>query len=186
MSGTNGKSNGAHGRTSQGKYAGAPVQADFPQPDRGLGPERGDADKPKPVMGRPTKCTPENTEAIARLIRAGNYLETASHATGVSAIVARQWLKKGHGDREKGLKTREAAFHQAIEAAHGTAEGGLVVAIRAQAQKDWRAAAFILGRKFPKRWGSTVEVADGDGPTSDDTARSLAQLARVLGRREDF
>jgi hypothetical protein len=48
------------------------------------------------------------------------------------------------------------------------AEGALVAGIARAAAADWKAAAFILERRFPSRWGPATEPVDVDEDWSPD------------------
>ena len=112
-------------------------------------------------MGRPTRLTPERAARIVALIRAGNYLEVAASAAGVSRTSLRRWLKIG--DR---MKTGpHADFAAAVEKASGEAECRDVALISKAAAEHWQAAAWRLERKNSSRWGRTqkTELTGKDG-----------------------
>jgi len=46
-------------------------------------------------MARPTLLTPELSDQLCELLEAGNYLETAAEACGISVKTVYQWLRKG-------------------------------------------------------------------------------------------
>lgn len=163
----NGKPNGKPAE-GNGFSASAPARADATVP--GIKPEKGKA-------GRPTKLTPEAIEGIVTHLKGGNYFETACGANGISPAIGRQWLREGANDRSRGRKTMKARFHEAVEKAQHQGESALVLQLRVHAQKDFRAAAFMLERKFPKRWGKTVEqIAPDATPASPLAGRSDADL----------
>lgn len=116
-------------------------------------------------MGRPTKLTPEMTRRIADLVRAGNYVEVAAAAAGISRDTLYRWLKQG-------ARTKRGLAHEfslAIEKAQAEAEARDVTLIATAAREQWQAAAWRLERKFPDRWGrrerQTLEhVGPGGGP----------------------
>lgn len=113
--------------------------------------------------GRPTSCTPEEEARITQLIRAGNYIETASIMAGISKVSLYAWLKRGRAERTRletnpraHVRQREAPFFDflnAVEKAQAHAEVVDVAAISAGARVSWQAAAWRLERKFPARWG---------------------------------
>lgn len=135
---------------------------------------------PKRGRGQPTKLTAELQTRIAQLLRAGNYLETAAQACGVAAVTARAWLREGAADVDAGRKTRYAAFNEAVLKANAEAEARFALNISAAGVKDWRAAAFMLERKFPKRWSQRIETTPVDAPPNPLDGRSEADLQHFV------
>lgn len=144
--------------------------------------------KPKAKPGRKTKLTPERQTKILNAIRAGAYMETAAAAAGVNKETLYAWLKRGNVEPE----SIYSAFVEAVHEAQASAELRDVLTLsKAAADGDWRAAAWRLERKFPKRWGLTTKTeltgADG-GPvavasTVDVTKLTDEQLAAIVNRR---
>jgi len=100
-------------------------------------------------MGRKSKLTPERQERIINAIRAGSYVETAAALAGIHRDTLYDWLKRGRSEEEP-----YATFLAAMNEALASAELRDVMAIsKAVADGDWRAAAWRLERKFPRRWG---------------------------------
>ncbi len=72
--------------------------------------------------GRPSSFCPSTAETIVRLVRGGNFLETAAGVAGVSAVTARAWAKKGARARRRVLAldarapTLAEAFEEVAEA----------------------------------------------------------------------
>lgn len=148
-------------------------------------PARGDAeippvDPPKKGNGGgwPNRCTSKLTKAICDSIKLGNYFETACKAQGISPVTARDWLMRGKKDRVEMRRSPYATFHEEVEKAHAQGEQSLVNTMRVHAQKDYRATEIMLARKFPKRWGKTIEVAVPDAtPNSPFAGRTDEELA---------
>lgn len=120
-------------------------------------------------MGRPTKFTPEVTSKILAAIRGGNYIETAAAWAGVDKVTIYDWLKQGAA-QDTG-KFRD--FSNAVAEALAHAEIADVNYVGEAAKKgDWRAAAWRLERRNPKKWGRqetpqsvTIETDKGNGTT---------------------
>ena len=114
-------------------------------------------------MGRPSIITPEMTNRIVQLLKAGNYVETAAAMAGVSKQTLFNWMKRGARERERleknpraKVRLKEAPyadFLDSVEKAQAQAEVVDVAAISAGARGSWQAAAWRLERKFPARWG---------------------------------
>lgn len=145
-------------------------------------------EKPKAKPGRKTKLTPERQTKILNAIRAGAYMETAAAASGIDRITLHLWLKRGNAEPE----SIYGAFVDAVHEAQASAELRDVLTLsKAAADGDWRAAAWRLERKFPKRWGMTTktELTGKDGgpvsvaSTVDVTKLTDEQLAAIVGER---
>lgn len=107
-------------------------------------------------MPQPTKLTPEAHKAIVARVLAGNYRETACAAAGICSRTLRDWLRRGaSGKPEDAIY---AAFSADLDKAEAASESRQIAALTQAAAKDWRAAAWLLEKKYPKRWGSRVEV----------------------------
>jgi hypothetical protein len=119
-------------------------------------------------IGRRTICTPELTEQICQILRAGNYVCAACDYVGISERVYYQWAERGQaeldrlGDPKVKPKDSEAPFvHfvQSVTRAKSQAEIQSVARIRKAAEEDWKADAWYLERSHQQRWGRTrVEI----------------------------
>src|SRR5688572_8306482 len=97
----------------------------------------------KPVIGRPSLLTPAVTRVIVKVIKAGNYVETAVAAAGISKETFYDWLKKG--GKEASGPHRD--FSDAVEKAKAEAEMRDVAIIdKAAKSGQWQAAAWRLER----------------------------------------
>ena len=105
-------------------------------------------------MGRP-KLDAAVTQKVVDLIRAGNYLEVAATAAGIHRSTLHRWMKHGR-DQERG---RYRKFLTAVEKAQAESESRDVALIAKAASEDWRAAAWRLERKSPRRYGPRVQAA---------------------------
>lgn len=128
-------------------------------------------------MARPTLLSTERANQIAALIVAGNDQETAALASGVSKSAHYNWLARGRAERDRldsnpKLKPKASEmpfleYVEAIEKARAEAEARLVLRIAKAAEepKTWQAAAWLLERRDPKRWGrvSRTEISGPDG-----------------------
>lgn len=140
--------------------------------------------KPKAKPGRKTKLTPERQTKILNAIRAGAYMETAAAAAGVNKETLYAWLKRGNVEPD----SIYSAFVEAVHEAQASAELRDVLTLsKAAADGDWRAAAWRLERKFPKRWGLTTKTEHSG--TIQTVAVDMAklsdeQLAAIAAGRE--
>ncbi len=99
--------------------------------------------------GRPTKLTPDLHAEVIRLIKAGNYLETAAAMVGVERPRLRVWVRRGMNEK----RGRYHEFALDVEQAMAHAEAMDVLGIRKAGEREWTARAWLLERRFPTRWG---------------------------------
>jgi len=112
------------------------------------------------AQGRKSKLTPEMQAKIVSYLQGGTYIETAAAAAGIGKRTLFRWLKNA---TEKGCDPKYKAFADAVEKAQAAANLRDVTLISHAAKKDWRAAAWRLERRHPKRWG-TVQRHEVSGP----------------------
>ena len=117
------------------------------------------------VLARPTSLTPAVQKVIVDAIEAGNYRETAAALAGIHRNTIRNWLVRGESEES-------GQYHEflcAIEKAEATAEAKLLEEIKT-AQPSipgeggrgadlWQTKAWIMERRWPKRWAARVRVA---------------------------
>jgi transposase len=107
-------------------------------------------------MARPSKLSPELQERCAALIRAGNTVEVAAEAAGISEATFYAWMARGEQSRASDRPYRE--FRAAVEQARAEAEATLVTRIaKAAANGSWPAAAWLLERRYSERWAKVTE-----------------------------
>lgn len=116
------------------------------------------------MAGRPTSLTPEVHDAIIDSIRKGNYRSTAAAAAGVHRNRMAEWEGRGEAGEEP-----YAEFACALQKAEAEAESSLLAEIRG-AQPSvtgegghgadlWQAKAWMMERRWPKRWAQRVRQA---------------------------
>jgi hypothetical protein len=98
--------------------------------------------------------------AIVKHLKAGAYKAHAAQAAGVSVDAVDDWLALGRaGDR------RYASFARDVDRACGEDACRAAAVITAAAVKghvgDWKAAAWMLERKYPRICGRSAEPAVG-------------------------
>lgn len=95
----------------------------------------------KRSAGRPTKKTPERVARILDEVRKGMPQKTAATLAGISEDSLLNW------------KRDDPQFAALLESALADSEAALVARVQEAAAKDWRAAAFLLERRFSMDWG---------------------------------
>lgn len=109
--------------------------------------------------GRPPLDPDVYGERIAEALRQGNYVETACAKAGLHKDTFYEWLKKARRYRDgRGKETpTEIApylrFTDAIENASAEGEAELLGTIREASYQQWQAAAWMLERRHPDKWG---------------------------------
>lgn len=107
------------------------------------------------------KLTKVITAQIVKLISGGCYLSDSAASVGLSKETVYRWIrigKKALAERENGGEVKPDDivyynFYRAIQKAKARGVRLLLNRIKAATEKDWHAAAWILERKDPKRWG---------------------------------
>lgn len=128
--------------------------------------------------GNPTKLTPEVARAILEAIEAGNYKATACAAAGVHRDTLNHWEHLADQGHEAYVE-----FVAALRQAEANAEMGLLAEIRGvrapvvgvTGPEPWQAKAWIMERRYPKRWGLRVKAA-----VTEELEAFLARIEKRL------
>jgi hypothetical protein len=102
------------------------------------------------------------TDAICDVLKLGNYLETAAAVVGIERQTLYNWIEKGR--RAKSGPYRQ--FFDAVEKAQSNAESLLVGRIMVAGVKEWQANAWMLERKWPRKYGRQVQIVVRDELTA--------------------
>jgi hypothetical protein len=139
------------------------------------------------LVGPKSTLTPEVADRIVALLSAGNYVQVAIRACGVARRTYTDWLAKGReGDPEF------EAFAERVDRARAEGEARNVAQIARAAGDSWQAAAWLLERMAPERWGRvSVRLRDVAPPESevpivtdeDDPFREVDELAERRHQR---
>ena len=145
------------------------------------------------TLGRPTKFTEETRKKILWALRLGNYRKTAAEYAGISERTLGDWLLQGSEQED----TDFGDFRKEVLEAEQAAEVRALGVIQQAANRDWKAAAWYLERKFPERYCVRAAVflakrLDIDDPVdmagmNDDELNDLlwtqlAQIAHTIPR----
>ena len=112
---------------------------------------------PPPERGRPSLFTRARGRKVIKAIKEGLTFKQAASYAGVSYSTLNRWRKEGR-DVYEGLqgdpKTGILEFWMQLEQAQGEASMRLLGVInKAAKQGDWKAATWILERRFSREWG---------------------------------
>lgn len=116
-------------------------------------------------------------DAIVRDVERGLFPTQAAAARGVPAATLAEWLDLGRAGREP-----YATFASDVDAAEANAALKLIVAVTEAASRrpslggDWKAAAWLLERKYPALFGprQAGKVAELKSPTA--AARRIGEV----------
>jgi hypothetical protein len=155
-------------------------------------------------MGRPSKLTPKIEEIIFECIALGLTYEKVAFAAGVSRHTLINWRKRGQkaksgiyfnffnklkaaeaaGERINLQKIRDAAVGgQEVKQSKKFYRGNKIVKRITTTKKtppDWRAAAWILERRYPEKYGKHRIQDDSYHPVYGDY--DIFILAKTLAR----
>ena len=114
-----------------------------------------------------TKCNQELINNITRYVKAGSFIETACLMNGISRSTFEKWVKLGRKLRDETISWDVKLkinpiyekFVDEIDLANAQAEIRYTEIIDYSADNNWNAAAWMLSRRFSKRWGNMGKVA---------------------------
>jgi hypothetical protein len=137
------------------------------------------------TRGRPLLLTPELQRRLCGSVRTGVPMSTSCQLVGVDYSTVRRWLGLGK-------KENEGVFHDfylAFTRAKAVAERRLVKTIVTAGPEDWKAAAWLLERRHPDKYGKTTrtEISGPKGkPIQITSGRPLVEMTdeevRALAR----
>jgi transposase len=148
---------------------------------------------------RPTKLTPDVRTRLVQVLQIGTFRENAARYVGIGVSTFYRWMEAGEADVEHDRQTPFRELWEAVTRAEAHAEVVAVGKIGLAARSDWRAAAFLLERRWPERWGrrrrvelthvgyeegerrAMVVSSEDPVPLDDDALSELADLVRRLG-----
>jgi len=107
------------------------------------------------MIGRPPCFSEEAAERVLEAVRLGLPYKQAARYGGVSYSTLNRWRQAGQcEDGPEHLRE----FWRQLEEANGEAALRLLGRIdEAAAEGDWKAASWILERRFPRMWGKNVD-----------------------------
>ena len=118
-------------------------------------------------IGRPCVVDAAAQALLCGVVGEGLSLDAAARAIGVKPSTVRSFRR------------RNPEFAARIDAAKGAVECRLVGCLLRAAETDWRAAAYILARRFNKDWGRDADIYEL--PLTKDQR----ETNRMVGRHPD-
>jgi hypothetical protein len=126
-------------------------------------------------MARPSKLTDELQERLVMAIAAGSTVEGAAATVGINSATHRRWMALG----EQARTGRHRVFYDAVTRAEATSEVVLVGRMATAARNgSWRAAAWLLERRWPERW-ARGSVETEASPATAELKDPFAELDNV-------
>jgi hypothetical protein len=139
-------------------------------------------------VGRRTLLTSEVAEQLVAMLRAGNYLNIALRAVSVSRQTFHDWMRRGRSDDPGDAEFK--LLRARVEQARAQGEARAVAQIAQAGATSWQAAAWLLERQYPDRWGRvSVRLREDEPPPqapaegSDDPFAEVDELAEARRRR---
>ena len=124
--------------------------------------------------GRPPSINPKLEEAILMALRQGAFPSAAAEASGVPRQTFSDWMRRG-------AQQRRGVYHELyvkVMAAMSEGELRALEQVQAAAEKDWKAAAWLLERRFRARWARQVETP-AEGPSENQTSLHAHQHLHI-------
>lgn len=125
----------------------------------------------------PLKLTSEARQEIIEGLELGNDIGVVARSVGISPSTLNHWLSQGENPKNVFLHE----FFLQCGKAVARAEMGWVSIISRAAEKDWRAAESLLGKRFHKRWAKKDRV-EHSGTVKQDNTITLELIKSI---RED-
>jgi hypothetical protein len=133
-------------------------------------------------LGRRSKLTDDLGSQILRVLALGATHRTACRSVGIAKSTFYAWLLKG----ERSDSTLFQDFLDAVRQVEAQRELEALATICQAAARDWRAAAWYLGRRYPERWGNKRGiVGEHTAPSVQSTmpiSKEAVALAQALER----
>jgi hypothetical protein len=105
-------------------------------------------------MARPSSFTAQRGDRIERALAAGAPLHVAGAAGGVSARTVARWLERGKLVRRSlsAVPEPDDVEDSTLPADDGAIQRALLGSVLSAARHDWRAATWLLERRWPDRY----------------------------------
>ena len=136
--------------------------------------------------GRPTLLNPTRQATLLNAIEEGLPLKEAAEIAGISYDTLNHWTKRGESES---APPEFRQFCQLLRRSQALAMQVNVSAIREAAKRDWRAAAWILERRFPADFARQQQI-EHSGPRGKpltspyDDCEVLRRMKRQTGLKD--
>lgn len=119
-----------------------------------------------PGPGRPStiEAYPEKAEIIIAALGRGHYVTHAADLAGVTREAVERWLRLGQEHAENHQESVYATFFHKASAATAQWLDGRLQAVQSAGEKDWKASASLMGRRFRGYWSEQTNQGES-GPS---------------------
>lgn len=123
------------------------------------------------------KCTPDLIRRAVKLKKGGANNVDIAKAVGISESTFYRWVSTPTSDNQRelseSLKKAEADYKNALQ--------GIIA--KAAQERDWKAAAWLLERKYPDEYGRKYISASVEGKVKVEgvSKEARAEMDRLLG-----
>lgn len=121
------------------------------------------------------KCDDELVRRAVKLKKGGATNVDIAKALGISESTFYRWVSTPSTDAERelseSLKKAEADYKNALQ--------GIIA--KAAQERDWKAAAWLLERKYPEEYGRRMLDLRGDIGVKTISAEARAEMEELLG-----
>lgn len=108
------------------------------------------AEQKKPARRKYVQFTPDRGQRIIGAISAGVTHEVAAQAVGINQVTLVRWIKRS---KRADASPEMRKFGEELKAAEASAELRWITRINEASKNYWQAAAWLLERKYPEKWG---------------------------------
>ncbi len=130
------------------------------------------ADPPRRPVGRPSRLTPERSKVLLEGVKMGLTYKLACARSGITFTTFRKWIEKG----EQQATGEYRDFLDLLTKAEADGAAQSIAAIKIAAQKDWRAAAWMLEARHPEEYGrKRLEVTGKNGGPVEQIVEATVQ-----------
>lgn len=126
--------------------------------------------------GRPSKLTDELFRKFIELFLAGSFREPACHELGIGYTTFSRWMNRGRREPD----SIYGEFRLAVGAAEARSQNRMLSRIQAASLEDWKAAAWMLERKYPRRYGPKGGEYGEMKKKAERAEKAMGDLAKVL------
>ena len=128
-------------------------------------------------MAAPTKFTNETVNTLMVGIRAGLPFRLAAEAAGISETTFGDWQR---GKLPRGAdRALKASFPLQLTRARGESALRLTALISTAASTDWRAAAWLLERRFPRDFAKDASLYERLDALEESLQDAHPQIRRI-------